>query len=66
MDDNDAKKGQNIKVKKGPTKALLEDFPEWHPAQMTDELELYEQTQQQKSSYIMSHWLILPQFRIVQ
>ena len=42
------KKGQNIKVKKGPTKALLEDFPEYHSAQMRDELELYEQAQQQK------------------
>ena len=31
---------------------LLEDFPAWHPAQMTDELDLYKQAQQQKKSAV--------------
>ena len=51
-DTNDNESNKLPKQKKNPKEKpqnLLEDFPAWHPAQITDELELYEQAQQQKN-----------------
>ena len=51
------------KKPKSKTKELLQDYPEWHPAQHTDELEMYEQAQQQEKQLYQEPRAILEEIK---